>query len=276
MMRPGRRRHLAATATRSGSTPRCTAGKAASSSTTTSRHSASRDTGIERTIPPGPVTAADCDTKVAGLHSDQAKLSRSNTRSAITYASAGTRTPNTAAGRQSGLKRSFEELGEQWDQLALALAGLLPDVRADRQADDSGLGPATEAPFHDPLKRELADEGKPVTSPGEALRVLTVDLVTLIKQRSAWSGSGTTPAQTRSLHGRAAAGRADDRRRGPVRLRPRHPGRRPARRTGQGQPRAADGQLMTAQSACLRRCGSATSISPGASPGGADLRPGRA
>ena len=276
-MRPGRRRHLAATATRSGSTPRCTAGKVASSSTTTSRHSASRDTWHRADDPARsrspPPTATP---RSPGCIRTKPSSRRSNTRSATTYASAGTRTPNTAAGRQSGLKRSFEELGEQWDQLALALAGLLPDVRADRQADDSGLGPATEAPFHDPLKRELADEGKPVTSPGEALRVLTVDLVTLIKQRSAWSGSGTTPAQTRSVHGRAAAGRADDRRRGPVRLRPRHPGRRPARRTGQGQPRAADGQLMTAQSACLRRCGSATSISPCASPGGADLWPGRA
>jgi len=55
-------------------------------------------------------------------------------------------------------------------------------VRAGRQADDTGLDPVTEAPFYDLLKRELADEGKTVSKPAEALlRVLTVDLVDRIK-----------------------------------------------------------------------------------------------
>jgi hypothetical protein len=54
-------------------------------------------------------------------------------------------------------------------------------VRAGRQADDSGLNPVTEAPFYDLLKRELADEGKTVSSPMEALlRELTVDVVTRV------------------------------------------------------------------------------------------------
>jgi type I restriction enzyme, R subunit len=78
------------------------------------------------------------------------------------------------------LEEIIEELGEQWEQPALAL--LLPEVRAGRQADDSGLNPVTEAPFYDLLKRELTDEGKVISSPLEALlRDLTVDVVTHIK-----------------------------------------------------------------------------------------------
>ena len=59
---------------------------------------------------------------------------------------------------------------------------MLPEVRAGRQADDSGLNPVTEAPFYDLLKRELSDEGKAISSPMEALlRELTIDVVTQIK-----------------------------------------------------------------------------------------------
>jgi len=80
------------------------------------------------------------------------------------------------------LEEIIEELGEQWEQLALALGDLLPEVRVGRQADDSGLNPVTEAPFYDLLKRELTDEGKTVSIPAEALlRDLTVDVVTHIK-----------------------------------------------------------------------------------------------
>jgi type I restriction enzyme R subunit len=80
------------------------------------------------------------------------------------------------------LEEIIEELGEQWQQLALALSGLLPDVRAGRQSDDSGLNPVTEAPFYDLLKRELADEGKAISISMETLlRELTVDVVTHIK-----------------------------------------------------------------------------------------------
>jgi PIN domain nuclease of toxin-antitoxin system len=80
------------------------------------------------------------------------------------------------------LEQIIEELGEQWEQLALALGDLLPEVRAGRQADDSGLNPVTEAPFYDLLRRELADEGRTLSAPGEALlRDLTMDLVSHIR-----------------------------------------------------------------------------------------------
>jgi len=45
------------------------------------------------------------------------------------------------------IEEIIESLGEQWKQLALALGDLLPEVRAGRQADETGLDPVTEAPF---------------------------------------------------------------------------------------------------------------------------------
>ena len=63
--------------------------------------------------------------------------------------------PEHYASLSEQLEEILQELGEQWDQLALALSGLLPKVRAGRQADDTGLNPVTEAQFYDVLKREL-------------------------------------------------------------------------------------------------------------------------
>ncbi len=138
--------------------------------------------GIEQKIPPVSVTAADFDTKVAGLHSDRAKASEMEHAIRHHLRERWDEDPEHYSRLSERLEEIIEELGEQWDQLALALADLLPDVRAGRQADDTGLDPVTEAPFYDLLKRELADEGRSVSSPGEALlRQLTVDLVLRIK-----------------------------------------------------------------------------------------------
>jgi type I restriction enzyme R subunit len=138
--------------------------------------------GIEQKIPPVSVTAADFDTKVAELHSDRARASEMEHAIRYHLREHWDQDPEHYSRLSERLEEIIEELGEQWEQLALALADLLPDVRAGRQADDSGLDPVTEAPFYDLLKRELTDEGRPVSSPGEALlRELTVDLVLRIK-----------------------------------------------------------------------------------------------
>jgi type I restriction enzyme R subunit len=98
------------------------------------------------------------------------------------------------------LEEIIEALGEQWEQLALALGDLLPDVRAGRQADDSGLDPVTEAPFYDLLKRELTDEGRVLSSPVEALlRGMTVDLVTHIKSEICLVGFWHNPYAQNTL-----------------------------------------------------------------------------
>ena len=138
--------------------------------------------GIEQKIPPISITATDFDTKVADLHSDRAKASEMEHAIRYHLREHWDEDPEHYARLSERLEEIIEELGEQWEQLALALGDLLPEVRAGRQADDSGLDPVTEAPFYDLLKRELADEGKTLSSPAEALlRELTVDVVTRIK-----------------------------------------------------------------------------------------------
>jgi type I restriction enzyme R subunit len=138
--------------------------------------------GIEQKIPPISITAADFDSKVADLQSDRARASEMEHAIRYHLREHLDEDPEHYTRLSERLEEIIEELGEQWEQLALALGELLPDVRAGRQADDSGLDPATEAPFYDLLLRELAGEGKTLSSPAEALlRVLTVDLVTRIK-----------------------------------------------------------------------------------------------
>ena len=138
--------------------------------------------GIEQKIPPISITATDFDTKVAGLHSDRARASEMEHAIRYHLREHWDEDPEHYSRLSQRLEEIIEALGEQWEQLALALGGLLPEVRAGRQADESGLDPVTEAPFYDLLKRELTDEGKTVSSPAEALlRELTVDLVTRIK-----------------------------------------------------------------------------------------------
>jgi type I restriction enzyme R subunit len=138
--------------------------------------------GIEQKIPPISITARDFDTKVAGLHSGRAKASEMEHAIRYHLREHWDEDPEHYNRLSERLEQIIVDLGEQWDQLALALSDLLPEVRAGRQPDDSGLNPVTEAPFYDLLKRELADEGKTLHGPAEALlRQLTVDIVTHVK-----------------------------------------------------------------------------------------------
>ena len=203
--------------------------------------------GIEQKIPPISITAADFDAKVADLHSDRAKASEMEHAIRYHLREHWDEDPEHYARLSERLEEIIEELGEQWEQLALALGDLLPEVRAGRQADDSGLDPVTEAPFYDLLKRELAEEGKPSVQPGRGAPAGPD------RGRGHPHQGRDQPGRVLAQHlraeraarlGRDPAGRADDRRGGPVRLHPHHPGRRPPRRAGQGQPRPPGGQLM--------------------------------
>ena len=128
------------------------------------------------------VTAADFDAKVADLGSPRARASEMEHAIRYHLREHWDEDPEHYSRLSERLEEIIEALGEQWEQLALAMGDLLPEVRAGRQADDSGLDPVTEAPFYDLLRRELADEGKTVSGPAEALlRELTVDLVTRIR-----------------------------------------------------------------------------------------------
>jgi type I restriction enzyme, R subunit len=138
--------------------------------------------GIEQKIPPMSITETDFDAKVAGLRSERARASEMEHAIRYHLREHWDEDPEHYARLSERLEEIIEELGEQWEQLVLALADLLPEVRAGRQADDSGLNPVTEAPFYDLLKRELSDEGKAISSPTEVLlRELTIDVVTHVK-----------------------------------------------------------------------------------------------
>jgi type I restriction enzyme R subunit len=80
------------------------------------------------------------------------------------------------------LEGILEELTGQWDALAEALKDLVREARAGRQVDETGLDPATEAPFLALLRREVAGDE---ALEGEALARLcavTVELVDHIRQ----------------------------------------------------------------------------------------------
>jgi type I restriction enzyme R subunit len=156
--------------------------------------------GIEQKIPPMSITEADFDAKVAGLRSERARASEMEHAIRYHLREHWDEDPEHYARLSERLEEIIEELGGQWEQLALALSGLLPEVRTGRQADDSGLNPVTEAPFYDLLKRELSDEGKTVSSPMEALlRELTVDVVTHIKAEISLVGFWHNPYAQNTL-----------------------------------------------------------------------------
>jgi type I restriction enzyme R subunit len=162
--------------------------------------------GIEQKIPPVSITAAEFDAKVADLRSDRAKASEMEHAIRYHLREHFDQDPEHYGRLSERLEEILEELGEQWEQLALALANFLPQVRAGRQADDSGLDPKTEAPFYDLLKRELMDEGKQVSRPIEGvLRELTVDLVRQIWAEIELVGFWQNPHAQNTLRSRLAA-----------------------------------------------------------------------
>src|SRR5260370_22805499 len=119
--------------------------------------------GIEKKTPPVSITEAEFDAKVGELRTDRAKASEMEHAIRYHLRENFDTDPGHYEGLSQRLEEILEEIGEQWDQLALALADFLPEVRAGRQADGSGLDPGTEAPFYDLLKRQLA---APTPAPG--------------------------------------------------------------------------------------------------------------
>ncbi|HEX5495795.1 MAG TPA: hypothetical protein VFX70_14585 [Mycobacteriales bacterium] len=140
---------------------------------------------IDQKIPPISLTAPDFAEKVAGLRTPRAKASEME--HAIRYHLRGhfDEDPDHYRRLSERLEAILSELDQQWEQLALALAAFLPEVRAGRRDDATGLDPATEAPFYHLLRRELsrsASEPAGPAGPAEAvLREVTVDIVRQVR-----------------------------------------------------------------------------------------------
>jgi type I restriction enzyme R subunit len=149
--------------------------------------------GIEQKIPPVSITAAEFDAKVADLRSDRAKASEMEHAIRYHLREHFDRDPEHYSRLSERLEEILEELGEQWEQLALALSDFLPQVRAGRQADDSGLDPNTEAPFYALLSRKYPGPaasphvGRVVGRPGQAASAGS--RVTLWPSCSSWRTS---------------------------------------------------------------------------------------
>ncbi len=165
--------------------------------------------GISMKIPPVSITDADFDAKLADLPSARAKASemehaiRHHLREHLDS------DPEHYRRLSERLEEILAELGEQWEQLALALADFLPEARADRATDDIGLTPA-ELPFYDLLRRGRADEGKDVSGVvAELLRELTVFLVDHIRSEITRVGFWQNAHARNALHGWIATRLAD-------------------------------------------------------------------
>jgi type I restriction enzyme R subunit len=174
--------------------------------------------GISTKIPPISITDADFDAKVADLPSARAKASemehaiRHHLREHLDT------DPEHHRRLSERLEEIIAELGDQWDQLALALADFLPEVRAERAPDDIDLT-AVELPFYDLLRRERAEhggrggegeDGEEVSGAvAELLRELTIFLVEHIRSEIVRVGFWRNAHAQNALRGWIATRLAD-------------------------------------------------------------------
>jgi type I restriction enzyme R subunit len=75
------------------------------------------------------------------------------------------------------LEAILQEFGDNWDALVQALQGFVEEVRTGRQEDETGLDPATQAPFFAVLKEERKKERAVSEADAKWLTALTVQLV---------------------------------------------------------------------------------------------------
>ncbi len=109
------------------------------------------------------------------------KRRRWNTQSEVSIGQHLQEDPVHYASLSERLEEILRGFGEAWDQLVIALEGLLPEVRAGRKDADYGLDPKTQAPFLAVLKKERQKQGPVPNSDMPWLAQLTVQLVAQIK-----------------------------------------------------------------------------------------------
>ena len=138
--------------------------------------------GIDPRIPPISLTDADFESHVGREGSSRAKASEMEHALRYHVRKHLDEDPEHYRKLSERLEGILEELTGQWDALAEALKDLVREARAGRQVDETGLDPATEAPFLALLRREVAGDE---ALEGEALARLcavTVELVDHIRQ----------------------------------------------------------------------------------------------
>lgn len=98
------------------------------------------------------------------------------------------------------LKGILKEFEGRWDELVQALKDLVREARAGRpQEDATGLDPATQAPFFDLLRQEVAGKGSLEREASDRLCAVTVDLVEHIQQEIGIVGFWSKPQARETL-----------------------------------------------------------------------------
>jgi type I restriction enzyme, R subunit len=147
--------------------------------------------GVRQKIPPVSITAHDFSAKVAGLSSPRAKASEMEHAVRYHIRKHFDEDPAYFAKLSERLDEILNRLKEQWDQLELALADLVQEAKEGRQVDESGLDPATEAPFFGLFERELRETRALDRLPPELvepLRQVTVEVVSNVRAEIAVVG----------------------------------------------------------------------------------------
>ncbi|WP_197024183.1 type I restriction endonuclease subunit R [Nocardiopsis sp. CNT312] len=155
---------------------------------------------IRTKIPPTAITAADFHTRVEALSSDRAKASEMEHALRHHISENLDRDPERYGKLSERLDEILTSLDGNWADLAEALRDFMADAAAEREADDSGLDPHTQAPFYDLLAGAVraGDESPLEENLRRLLRGLTVQVTDLMHREIALASYG--PVGARKLH----------------------------------------------------------------------------
>ncbi len=138
--------------------------------------------GVDPSVPPISILDADFDDRVDKENSTRAKASEMEHAVRWHIRRHLDEDPERYAKLSERLEEILAELQGRWDELTVALSDLIREVRAGRQADESGLDPDTQAPFLGLLKQEVAGDGDLARPRLEHLAEVTIDVVDHIQQ----------------------------------------------------------------------------------------------
>ncbi|TAM92911.1 MAG: type I restriction endonuclease subunit R [Rhodanobacteraceae bacterium] len=141
--------------------------------------------GIDPKIPPVSLTDADFDAQVGRAANQRAKASEMEHAIRAHIREHVDEDPVLYRKLSERLEQMLQSLGEQWEQLALALKGVIDEIRAGQVQVDGDAADAADVPEHcAPFLRLLTDAAASTATPSprerQRLVELTVELVDTI------------------------------------------------------------------------------------------------
>jgi type I restriction enzyme, R subunit len=138
--------------------------------------------GINPKIPPLSILDSEVDQHVVREKSPRARASEMEHAARIHIRDHYQEDPEYYQRLSERLEDILTQLKDHWDELEKALREYVREVRDGRPQDDTGLDPATHAPFFGVLKQEMGQEGESTPDRLQALIPLTVELVAHIRK----------------------------------------------------------------------------------------------